>query len=107
MMRYPLLLVAGTLALTLALSSHASFQEPAKPSDKPLYQPTGNEATVSGTITVNGEVPPAKKIDTSADPLCSQVNKHPILESLLTNNQKTQQKIDLLHKKKDKQKKQI
>lgn len=90
MMRYPLLVVAGMFALTLALSSHASFQESAKPSDKPLYQPTGNEATVSGTITVNGEVPPAKKIDTSADPLCSQVNKHPILESLLTNNQRLQ-----------------
>jgi plastocyanin len=87
-MKYRMLFVAAAITLAVAFSSHASFQDPANTSEKPLYQPSGNEASVSGTITVNGEVPRAKKIDMSADPPCEQVNKKRTVESLLVNDQR-------------------
>ena len=40
--------------------------------EKPLYQPTGSEATLTGTINVTGTVPRPRKIDTAADPVCSE-----------------------------------
>lgn len=40
--------------------------------EKPLYQPGGNEATLTGTITVTGAVPRPKRIDTAADPICTE-----------------------------------
>ena len=76
------------MTCAIALNSHASFQDPANTSDKPLYHFAGNEGSVSGTITVNGEIPRAWIIDMAADPACKEVNKERNVESLLTNDQK-------------------
>src|SRR5690349_4128413 len=86
-MRYRILFPAVAI-FVIALNSHASFQDPATTADKPLYRVTGNEGTVFGAITVSGKIPPAKKIDMSADPPCWQVNQKRTTESLLTNGDK-------------------
>jgi hypothetical protein len=36
------------------------------------FSPKGDEGTITGTIAYNGAAPAAKKIDTSADPVCGQ-----------------------------------
>lgn len=78
-----------TAALTILVtaSSHASFQDPVNTSDKPLYQPYGNEPAVVGTITVTGKLPKPKIIDLSADPACRQPNKALKTEWIVTNQQ--------------------
>ena len=38
------------------------------------YTPTGNEGTVSGTVSYTGAAPEPKKIDTSADQACTMTN---------------------------------
>ncbi|MEP6920035.1 MAG: carboxypeptidase regulatory-like domain-containing protein [bacterium] len=38
------------------------------------YTSNGDEGTVTGAIAYNGTAPAAKKIDTSADPVCGQAN---------------------------------
>jgi hypothetical protein len=76
------------MTFAIALSSHASFQDPANTSDKPLYHFAGNEGSVSGTITVNGEIPRARIIDMAADPVCKEVNQERKVESLVTNEQR-------------------
>jgi len=51
----------------LSLTQFAVAQEA---SEKPLYQPAANEATITGNITVTGTVPKPRRIDTAADPIC-------------------------------------
>lgn len=88
-MKYRIVFIAIALTTAVASVSHASFQNPASPSDeKPLYHPQGNEASVFGTITVNGELPRPKKIDMAADPICIQLNHNRKTESLLANDQR-------------------
>ena len=87
-MRYRILLLLVAILLAVGFTSHASFQNPANTAEKPLYHAAGNEATVFGTVSLNGEVPQANRIDMSADPACQQVNKQPRVEWLLTNEQK-------------------
>ena len=65
-MRYRIPLLAFW---SLCLVQFAVAQEA---TDKPLYQPTGNEATVTGTINVTGTVPRRLRIDTAADPVCME-----------------------------------
>jgi|GEM_PF-66273 len=36
-----------------------------------LYQPTGNEGSISGTVSYVGRPPELSRIDTSADPICT------------------------------------
>jgi len=42
--------------------------------DKPAYQSTGSEGTLSGKISFLGEVPEPRQIDESADPFCQGDN---------------------------------
>jgi hypothetical protein len=74
-MRYRILFFAATFTILAALSSQASFQDPVNTSDKPLYQPYGNEPSVVGTISITGKFPPPKLIDMSADPVCIKLSR--------------------------------
>lgn len=65
-MRYRIPLLAFWI---LCLVQFAAAQEA---TDKPLYQLAGNEATITGTITLTGAVPKPKRIDAAADPVCMQ-----------------------------------
>src|SRR5215212_8241534 len=71
------------LVIFFLLSSHVPAQQ-TQP-DKPLYQPTGNEAVLTGTITVNGPIPKPLRIDMNADPLCVQLNPRAETDWLITN----------------------
>lgn len=89
-MKHRIFLFTATLMILAAVSSRASFQDPANSSDKPLYQPTGNGVTVVGTISVSGNVPESRKIDMFADPVCVDLNKDLTTEWVVTNQQKLQ-----------------
>ena len=80
-MRYALLLL---LFIPVLLNP----QTPTATSEKPLFQPTGNEATLLGVITLRGTPPKPKITDMSADPVCQELNKKPKLEWLITNEDK-------------------
>ncbi|HET6974774.1 MAG TPA: carboxypeptidase regulatory-like domain-containing protein [Pyrinomonadaceae bacterium] len=75
-----------TLLLLFSLTQ-TTAQEP---QDKPMYFPTGNEANVTGTITVKGTVPAARLIDMSADPICQEQNRKPETESVITSQGRLQ-----------------
>lgn len=87
-MRYATLVL--TLLFLVSFSSVlASFQKPLETPAKPLYKPMGNEATLTGTITANGEIPKPQMVDLSADPICEQPNGEKYeTDFLLTNNQR-------------------
>jgi plastocyanin len=68
--------------MVLLLSVLLSLQEP----EKPTYFPTGNEATLVGTITLKGTPPKPKLIDMPADPVCQNLNRNPTTESVITNH---------------------
>jgi plastocyanin len=55
---------------------------------KPVYRPAGNEATLIGSIFVNGEIPRRLKYDMSADPICERLN-HPqaLTDDVLTTDE--------------------
>lgn len=57
---------------------------------KTRYSPTGNEATLVGTITVNGKTIPAKLIDMSADPVCGGLNRRPVTGEIVRTGNKLQ-----------------
>lgn len=87
-MKSRILAFAVTLLIGLALSTYAYFQNPAsQTSEKPLYQPSGNDSTVVGTIRVNGEVKRPFEIDMSADAVCAKLNQSPKTDSLIASNQ--------------------
>lgn len=86
-MRSRILFFTAALMIAASFSSHASFQDPVSTPEKPLYRPSGNEATLVGTIRVNGEIPTRKKIDMYADPVCVNFKKSPRTDSLVANHQ--------------------
>ena len=59
-------------------------------SQKHLYRPTGQEATLTGTITIDGEVPPQRTIDMTADRICAQLNPNGKTENVVTTGDKLQ-----------------
>jgi len=75
--------VLGLSLLALSSSCKSKTDEEAGNDDKAAakkpYKSTGNEGTITGSIAYNGTPPAAKKIDTSADPVCAQ--KNPNLET--------------------------
>lgn len=86
-MRYTTLVL--TLLFLVSLSTGAAFQNPQETPAKPLYKPTGNEATLTGTVIANGEIPKPKIVDLSADPLCALPNGEKYeTDFLLGNNQR-------------------
>ena len=52
------------------------------------FTPKGNEGTITGTIAYNGAAPAAKKIDTSADPVCGQKSPNLATEDNVVTNGK-------------------
>jgi hypothetical protein len=53
---------------------------------KTAYVRTGQEATLSGSVTFTGKVPKALKIDMSADPICAQGNPDLTTEWFVVSN---------------------
>ena len=56
-------------------------QEP----EKPTYFPTGNEASIAGTISLKGTPGKLRVIDMTADPSCQKLNRKPIPDWVITN----------------------
>jgi len=75
------LLVIGTV--TFVLGTAPSTPKSPGSSKKP-YVRTGQEATFSGNVTFTGDPPMARRIDTSADPVCSQTNPKLKTEDIVT-----------------------
>ena len=72
------LLAIVVTALMVSIVSELLGQELAP--TKRAYVPTGQEATLSGSVTFTGKLPKPLKIDMSADPSCDQVNSDPTTE---------------------------
>lgn len=88
-MRYMTLVL--TLLFLVSLSSHsaATFQNPQETPAKPPYRPSGNEATLTGTIIFNGEVPRRPRYDMTADSVCVEQNREPVyVQDLLIKQQR-------------------
>lgn len=80
-------LAIGTAAL-LALSALSSAQEAGVSAAKKAYARTGDEITLTGTITLTGKRPKPLTIDMSADPSCYEVNSNPKTEWVVGNKGK-------------------
>jgi hypothetical protein len=55
-----------------------------------LYRPTGQEAGLVGTIIFDGNAPPSRRIDMSADPVCKLANPNGRTEDFVTTGNKLQ-----------------
>ena len=86
-MRYRIPLIAFLFLISVRL---AAAQTPSESPEKPLYNPTGNEATIIGTINVTGTIPKPNGIDMWADPVCMDLNPHPKVDWLIVNENKVQ-----------------
>jgi hypothetical protein len=69
-------LALGLAANTLLLKTETkprlvTDQEPGPA--KPLYEPTGTEGTITGTVAYSGKLPKRALIDSSADPTCGKL----------------------------------
>ena len=82
-MRKLLALVPFVLFNLTALQVQGDGQQP---SQKELYQQTGLEGVITGTISLRGEAPVPRKIDMGADPRCRDVNTSPTLDDLIVND---------------------
>ena len=92
-MRYPMLILALLFLFSLFSSSSVALQdhgqETPKKSSKPLYRPTGNEATLTGSIIANGEAPKPRLYDMTADPVCAELSAdYREVDDLLISNQR-------------------
>lgn len=83
--RVPLL-----VSLFLILFRLTTAQTSPESSEKPLYNPTGNEATVTGTINVTGTISKPRLIDMAADPICGELNLNPRTGDLIVREDKLQ-----------------
>jgi hypothetical protein len=68
------LLLAIALIFVVSYGGQTSGQDTSSPGTKKLYERTGKEGTVVGTINFVGQVPRPMLIDASADPICGQLN---------------------------------
>jgi len=85
-----LTIVLSLLALGSACSKTAT-EGPSENAGAPtgkVFEPKGNEGTVTGVIAYNGTAPAPKKIDSSADPVCGQRNPNLSTEDTVVNNGK-------------------
>jgi hypothetical protein len=80
-----LLAVAATAITVLTALLPAQSQNV---DSKPTYNPTGQEVTLTGSITFTGKVPEPRKIDMSADPVCYEGDPYPTTDWLLVRNGK-------------------
>jgi hypothetical protein len=86
-MRYRIPLLVFLFLISAQLIA-AQAQAPAETPEKPLYNATGSEAMVTGTIIVTGTIPIRRRIDTAADPVCGQLNPNPQTDDILVNQGK-------------------
>ena len=86
--RFPGPIVVFALVALFTSSLMAGGQEPASSSEKKLYQPTGVEGTITGTISFTGQAPESKQIDTSADPACAGLNPDVRTEDVMVSDGK-------------------
>ena len=88
-MRRTTSLLIGTLLVVFAglVPSMVSINS-ATTQDKPVYKPTGNEGTISGTISFVGNPPKRVRVDTSADPFCETANPGLLDDEIIVNNQR-------------------
>lgn len=88
-MRYTMLVLTLLFLVPLSSGSPATFQNLQEAPAKPLYQPTGNEAILTGTIIANGKIPTTLLYDMSADPVCEDPNRgHQETDFLLIRDQR-------------------
>ena len=87
-MRYRIPLLVFLFLISLRLTAAQAPTESAP--EKPLYNATGSEATVSGTIIVTGTIPEPHRLDMSADGVCLQLNIKPRLDDLIVRDGKVQ-----------------
>jgi hypothetical protein len=73
-MRYPTLTIL-TLFFLWSLSPGSPSANAQETPEKPLYQSTGNEATLTGTIGVKGGPARVFRYDMTADPICVDLNR--------------------------------
>ncbi len=92
--------VASCLFVVLLLAFHlgcggskppesaASPEQPA--AEGAVYQPTGNEGTITGKVTFQGEAPKFKPISMDADAVCASKHSSPVFpEAVVTNKNGT------------------
>jgi hypothetical protein len=75
-------LTSGKTIPAALLSVFVLMQNPEFADSRKQYRPTGLEAALVGSVTLLGKRPAPLRIDTSADPICGQVNSNPQTESL-------------------------
>jgi plastocyanin len=87
-MRFTLAILTLLFLVSLFAGPSTAVQNPQETSGKPVYRPSGNEASLIGAILVSGELPKRYKYDMSADPVCERLNRPPALTNdVLTANQ--------------------
>jgi hypothetical protein len=70
----------GSLLLVSLAAAHTQ--------KRPTYKPTGGEGAIKGTISFVGTPQEPRRLDTSADPICEQVNPGQTDEWYVVTNQK-------------------
>jgi len=58
------------------------------PTQKTVYRPTGNEARITGTVTLDGHPPERREIDTAADSICAEMGQTLYSEDVVVNDGK-------------------
>jgi len=81
-----LLVIAVTATFLVTIVLEPLGQEPS--SNKKAYVRTGQEATVSGTVTFTGKPPKPFKIDMGADPSCYTGNRYPKNDWFVVSNER-------------------
>jgi hypothetical protein len=69
----PIPKLAAIMTALFAVAALSTGQDAGVASKKP-YTRNGSEVTLSGTISLTGKRPKPRKIDTSADPICTEAN---------------------------------
>lgn len=81
---HKLLAAAGLAAILLVPFTHNSL------ANDEMIEPVkrGLQSTLSGTVTVDGDVPEAKRIDLSSDPFCAEQSPNATTEDFVVNDGK-------------------
>ena len=83
-MKHRVSILSFLLVIALLVGANVASQTPSQSPDKPLYHPTGSEATIVGTISVKGPIPKPRRFDMFADPVCIKLNDNPETEDFVT-----------------------
>ena len=75
-------LAVAILAVVATAVSTATNQE------KPVYRSTGSEGTIVGTVSFAGKPPEPRRIDTSADPVCTTLSPDLTTDWVVVNDRK-------------------